>query len=404
MNNFLSKELTENKIGYLTLHIKGHHPEYYQKIIKQTNYLPKTCKFTERIYHIINNLTNQKKCKYCQINPVSFVSLFQGYKKYCSFHCEQKDRPKEIIIGWAKKVKEKLNSKSNEDWIKIILKRKQSLLEKYGDENYVNLEKMKQSKLEKYGDENYCNKQQISMSNKKNWNENKKERIKLTKQTKLEKYGDENYVNLEKMKQSKLEKYGDENYVNLEKMKQSKLEKYYKKLFNSNRLKNLIIPLFSLEEYKGTKTEKYKFQCVKCNTIFESYLDDGHIPRCFKCYPRSNFTKPHKTICEYLEQQNIDFEIEKYISPYFVDIFIEPDKIIEVYGDYWHGNPKFYKEEKTLNLPTGEILVQEKWEEDEKRIKYLEKKGNKVLILWEDEIHNNFSLIEEKINQFKKEN
>ena len=96
----------------------------------------------------------------------------------------------------------------------------------------------------------------------------------------------------------------------------------------------------------------------------------------------------------------VQCEIEKYISPYFVDIFISPNKVIEVYGDYWHGNPEFYKKDEILDFPSGKILAQEKWQIDAKRIQYLKEKGNEVLVVWEDEIKNDFHTVEAKINTF----
>lgn len=132
-------------------------------------------------------------------------------------------------------------------------------------------------------------------------------------------------------------------------------------------------------------------------------MANGKIPRCFKCFPIDRFTKPHKIICKYLEQRNIKFEVEKFIRPFSVDIFIEPNKIIEVYGDYWHSNPKFYKEDDVLKFPNNKnFLVEKIWQKDKNRIKYLQK-YNDVLILWEDEINNNSKETNDKINIFLKE-
>jgi len=47
-----------------------------------------------------------------------------------------------------------------------------------------------------------------------------------SKKTKLEKYGDENYRDINKLKKTKLEKYGDENYTNREKAKSTCLSRY----------------------------------------------------------------------------------------------------------------------------------------------------------------------------------
>jgi hypothetical protein len=50
--------------------------------------------------------------------------------------------------------------------------------------------------------------------------------VKKQKQTKLERYGDENFVNIDKMKKTKLLKYNNENYSNIEKYKKTCLERY----------------------------------------------------------------------------------------------------------------------------------------------------------------------------------
>ena len=378
---FLTTE--KNKYHNITKFLKKYHPEVYHDIIESTPYLSKNCKFSERIYQILNDMKERPKC-YCG-HYLYFLDINLGYRKFCSVHCTQ-------------------NS------IRTI-------------------EKKKQTKLQKYGNKNYCNSKQISISQKKNWDKNKTGRLFKIKKTSFEKYGIEFYNNIEKRKRTCLKKYGVESTNQLqevkEKKKQTCLERYgvdhplklkkikekarqttfrnhYLKLFKSKRLKNLLIPLFSLDEYGGTKAQDvyYKFQCVKCNTIFTDRLINGRIPRCFKCYPISNFTKPHKIICDYLEEKNIKFEVEKYIKPYSVDIFIEPDKIIEIYGDYWHGNPKFYKKGDIIHFNKEKsIPTEQRWKNDASRIKYLESKNNKVLILWEDEIKNNFEIIKEKIKE-----
>ena len=46
------------------------------------------------------------------------------------------------------------------------------------------------------------------------------------KETKLERYGNENFVNSKKCKETKLERYGDENYTNQEKIAETNLERY----------------------------------------------------------------------------------------------------------------------------------------------------------------------------------
>jgi G:T-mismatch repair DNA endonuclease (very short patch repair protein) len=298
----------------------------------------------------------------------------------------------------SQEIKKKIKGK-----IKIIKeKRKNTCIKKYSVENTFQSEekkeKIKRTCMERYGVENY--QQSLEVKDK-------------MKQICLEKYGTDSFFKTEKFKkkfkQTCLERYGvDHVSKNPEiklKIKEEIQKKFYKNLLNSDRLKKLVEPLFSEEEYEGTKTNYYKFRCKKCNNIFEDRLINGRIPRCYHCFPISQFTNPHKIICNYLDLQNISYEIEKYINPYFVDIFIEPNKIIEIYGDYWHGNPKFHQITDKIKFKTDNfILVEEKWKQDDKRIKILKNKGNNILILWEDEIKNDFKNIKNKINDFIKMN
>jgi hypothetical protein len=320
MEKFLKKIFKKVEIKQLTYYIKKNFFIEYLNILDRTYYLPKNCKFTERVFHIINNLTEPPKCT-CGKN-LPFLGFKKGYQKHCSSKC----------YGADYKSKEK---------------RKKTCLKKYKIENISQLkktkDKIKSICLQKYGKEYILQVLKFRENGKK---------------TRQRKYGDENYNNREKYNQTICKIYGTENLSFLQlpeirtKIKITVLKNQYMKIFKNNKMTN-ITPLFSLEEYNGTKNKKYSFLCNICKNKFESYLDDGHIPRCYHCYPIDRFTIPHKIICEYLKNKNIQFGIEKYIKPYFVDIFIEPNKVIEIYGDYWHGNPKFYKEGEFLNLPTA---------------------------------------------------
>jgi hypothetical protein len=93
-----------------------------------------------------------------------------------------------------------------------------------------------------------------------------------TKKTKLEKYGSENYQNIEKIEETKLEKYGNKNYTGREKAKETCIKKYgvdnvskvenIKNIKKETNLKNWGVEcVFSSNEIKGkisnTIKEKY---------------------------------------------------------------------------------------------------------------------------------------------------
>lgn len=86
---------------------------------------------------------------------------------------------------------------------------------------------------------------------------------------------------------------------------------------------------------------------------------------------------------------------------YFYDFFL-PDynTIIEINGDYWHCNPLMYKEsDLVLFRGKGEVLASDVWKKDDKKNKFAEDNGYKVIIIWEKELKENdpFELFKLKI-------
>ena len=194
----------------------------------------------------------------------------------CNLHCERDiDKKKKT---WKKNygVENPFQAK------KIKEKIKQTNLDKYGVEYLLQSqeiqEKIKQTNLERYGVENPLQSQKIQ---------------KEIKQVNLDKYGVEypfqSQEIQEKVKKSNINNYGVENQFQREDViniisKKNK-NNQYNKLLTSKRFKSLIKPLFSINEYNGGN-QLYKWQCMKCNTIFEDDLYKGHIPRCLNCYPK----------------------------------------------------------------------------------------------------------------------
>ena len=89
-------------------------------------------------------------------------------------------------------------------------------------------------------------------------------------------------------------------------------------------------------------------------------------------------------------------------SNHQADITIEPDKIIEVNGDYWHFNPKIYHAESTQKLRDKSILAKEKWAYDKYIIDEMKYLGFKVLVVWESELKDELDKTTKKILKFAK--
>ena len=93
----------------------------------------------------------------------------------------------------------------------------------------------------------------------------------------------------------------------------------------------------------------------------------------------NKFSKPMKIFEEFLVSKNILYKSEFNLERKFYDFFIEPNILIEIDGNYWHGNPKYYKE---LNKRQKRAVLADK-------IKNRIAKDNKynLLRIWEDEIY-----------------
>jgi hypothetical protein len=68
---------------------------------------------------------------------------------------------------------------------------------------------------------------------------------------------------------------------------------------------------------------------------------------------------------------------------YFLDFYwVERNKVIEFFGDYWHANPTKY--DNDFILEQNKKIARDIWEEDRKRVDYLKHGlGISTLIIWE---------------------
>ena len=93
------------------------------------------------------------------------------------------------------------------------------------------------------------------------------------------------------------------------------------------------------------------------------------------------FCKKEKT----LELLLVDYKTNVKIGKYKPDYVNEDTKhIVEVYGDYWHCNPKLFAED--FYHPQLKKTAKEKWQLDSERQKYLESLGYNITVVWECEL------------------
>ncbi len=319
-----------------------------------------------------------RKCVFCE---KKFEAKKKSTKKLCSDECRKSwakipENKVERIKKSHEAIKEKNEGKYFFQTDEFKEKAKNTKINIYGDENFVNNEKAKQTKKEKYGDENFINNEKA-------------------KQTKKERYGDENYNNRHKAKETMKKIYGVEHVMKLkdfqkkaqnknfentgfnfplqnqtskENKKETNLEKYgFEHASQSKEVKNKIKDWYFdrfeltkinkqlensdiklIDEYKGLRTKieestqyfVYNFRCDNCGNNFTGTFSNHRIPICRVCYPtyKNNFI--HQEIFDFLNQINVKFNdnIRNIIAPYELDFYIEKHNIaIELNGNYWHS-------------------------------------------------------------------
>lgn len=217
------------------------------------------------------------------------------------------------------------------------------------------------------------------------------------KKTCIDKYGTENSLSkgtesYKKRNETVKKKYGVDNIFQLEEVKnkinQTMLETYGSlRICNPEKLKETLQnrPIEKKIEH-GKNISKIK------KKQWESYTDEQKydvITRLFKIRQQPNFHKINKIetrVSNALSQIGFPFQFSYFIKRRQFDFKIGNNIIIEVQGDYWHANPKFYNENDIINYPKGKFKAKDIWNKDKEKKKIAEKCGYEVFYIWEDEI------------------
>lgn len=99
-------------------------------------------------------------------------------------------------------------------------------------------------------------------------------------------------------------------------------------------------------------------------------------------------TKPERMIqiwltlnqIKFIKHRGIKFSNNRWVQ---VDIFIEPNIVIEIDGDYWHANPSKYNSDSII---AGGRYAKEIWAEDIQENHELNKLGYYIIRIWESDI------------------
>jgi hypothetical protein len=180
------------------------------------------------------------------------------------------------------------------------------------------------------------------------------------KKTKKERYGDENYHNIEKIKQTCLNKYGVDNISKLQEIKDRKIKTCLKNHNVKHPFQNKQI----LEKSKQTCLEKYDVEFNSQRKDVEKKIQEKIVQTNLKLYgverPIQNkeiFEKACKTLYKlkrfkntniwYQGSYELDF-LEKYYDKFTNNITRAPSIKYEIDGKYHYYHPDFYI--SSLNL------------------------------------------------------
>lgn len=417
---FLTTRKKYSNSYFIESYFKKIFKTHYENILNFHNkYYDFDIPFNQKLYNYLYDITKLPCCLNCGKNT-KYVSFSYGYGTYCSTQCSLHSDVRAEVIGNSHR------NKSKEDVEIAIRKREATCLEKY-NVTYVSKceavkQKMKDTVSKKTDEDKKLTKEKVRNTwknkskeekdeivrkrNETNSNKSKEEKDEIHKKsvlTRIKHCGciEESYrLGIEKGKVTNNEKYGVDNPFQLQKVIDATKEKW-----NKYRNENFTDVIEYIKE-----TDTYICKCVDdtcnlCDTKKFSISTHNYLNRKRYGYSQEDMCVIKNPIGEYRGKSKTQDEIYDFVKSIYKDSIIYNDKnalknangkkieldiffpsinlAIEVNGDYWHANPKFYLENdvnKTLGLTAKEI-----WERDEQKRIICEQCGINLYVIWEYE-------------------
>jgi hypothetical protein len=152
-------------------------------------------------------------------------------------------------------------------------------------------------------------------------------------------------------------------------------------------------------EYKQAHKNRSKFCSVDCTMNHINSQPETRL-RWIRNNKEKLNTKPQMITNALLDELDVEYINEHEFKYYSVDNYlVDCDLIIEVMGDYWHGNPTMYEYEK-LYTPQIKSIIRDKSKTSFINNNY----GIKILCLWETDLKNNPKLCKSLISEYIQSN
>jgi len=105
-------------------------------------------------------------------------------------------------------------------------------------------------------------------------------------------------------------------------------------------------------------------------------------------------TLPERLTASKLREMGITYIPQYPIDRMKVDFYLPvTNTVLEVYGDYWHANPRKYPKRSMLNETQKQNAIR-----DRKRKNFLIKSGYRFVYIWECQIKENPDILSELLN------
>ena len=95
-------------------------------------------------------------------------------------------------------------------------------------------------------------------------------------------------------------------------------------------------------------------------------------------------------------RNNINYEYSPIMGSYQYDFIIHNKRIlIEVQGDYWHGNPNLFNDDGSNGKRILNDIQKTKIEKDRQKLEFAKTHNFELICIWEEEINKgDFSKLE----------
>lgn len=316
------------------------------------------------------------KCPVCQATFRSWRSLAIHLTKKEKFSQLQREETILFLRFGEDKINELVDLYKNQKESCYTL-----LLQGFRVDNYFKLLGIKRTSSEERATERYREKYKSSIFNKYGVeNISQSSEIKeQKKKTVFENYGVTHNFLIKEVKEKCINNYQiySQDKVRVKNTLDKSIKTYLQRYGVTNPSQNLLIKQKILasntERIKNLSVEDKREMTAKAREVWANSNDWVSKPE----------IKIHRVLENLGFILNQDFFTHVFWYGYNYDIFIKPNIIIEVQGDFWHANPQKYNSGDII-LKT--LVVDTIWEKDKRKKAAAVDAGRKFYELWEGEI------------------